>query len=142
MTGGFGFVTAFQALDNATSLKNGPFIAPIFYVLGGPRQFSQGHDQLVVEESRSFRVSVPIFVRYESIDFENSLESQNQTGSHQVFSGATINTELGFKYEQDILSDWGMGAGIGYRMFGIPMSKVKVTDSYLTMYLSLKRYLD
>ena len=142
ISGGLGFVTALQALNSATSLKNGVFVAPTFYILGGPRRFAMGKEQLVVEESRASRLSVPIYIRYETIDFESSLVGKSDNDVQQVFHASHVAAELDLHYEYDLLSQWNLGAGFGYRLFGIPMSKSKVTDKYLTLYLSLERYLD
>ena len=139
--GGFGFVTAFESLSGARSLKNGPFVMTKFYLMGGPKAFSVGEQQLQVEEKSSSRLTIPLYFRYETVDFQNSVQSQSDTNTGQTFNGSTINAEAGIHYERDVSQLWTYGSGLGFRMFGIPMSKSKTTDSYLTLYLSAVRTL-
>jgi hypothetical protein len=122
-----------SAQSNQSVSKSG-YGAVKYHVLGGSHQVSEGSKAFSITKSAPLRVSIPAYLKYDSIDF-----SVDNDGSKTAFTGALLEIASGVQVEKDFGS-MVSGAMLTKTISTILISSKSIKIDAFSLILSTKIY--
>lgn len=122
-----------NAKSNQSVAKTG-YGAVKYHILGGSHAVSSGSKTFNITKSSSLRVSIPAYLKYDSIDF--SVETD---GAKTTFTGALLEIATGIQTERDF-GNFVLGGTITKTVSTVLISSKSIKIDALSLILSGKIY--